>query len=78
MDMNDLKSFHGPKSMCRCGHLGDGPYSDHEDLYVDRGHGKCKKCGCEMFVWKSFTPAFAEMVEKAKGKSDENHMEDNS
>ena len=50
-----------PKSICACGHLGDGPYSDHRDL-IQPGHGGCKipGCSCVRFSWKRFTKAYEE------------------
>lgn len=42
-----------PKSMCRCGHAGDGTHSDHHDT-IATGHGPCSICGpekCPQFSW---------------------------
>jgi hypothetical protein len=79
MDINAAaKVFTGPKSICKCGHLGDGDRSDHEDLIINKGHGKCKVCDCKMFVWSRFTPTFDEIIDKAQGKANENNMENSS
>jgi len=72
-----LEVFVGPKSICKCGHLGDGIQSDHEDL-INVGHGKCKVCDCKMFIWRGFTLSFSEVMDKIKGKVDENNLENNS
>lgn len=55
--------WNAPKSLCGCGHSGDGPDSDHRDDYgpdVSPGHGRClvKGCGCTKFSWLTWTPAF--------------------
>lgn len=39
----------GPKSMCKCGHAGDGEHSDHAGAI---GHGKCFCCNCVKFTWQ--------------------------
>lgn len=39
----------GAKSVCQCGHLGDGADSDHGGLI---GHGPCSQCACAKFTWK--------------------------
>lgn len=58
--------FNGPKSYCKCGHLGDGDNSDHI-ISTDRfgrvtaqGHGPCKVagCSCSKFAWDKFTEPF--------------------
>ncbi len=76
--MNDFK---GPKSVCTCGHTGDGEGSDHLDFIVvergggikvkfdlpDKGHGCCSKCTCRQFIWKKWTDEFREeMLEGVK------------
>lgn len=52
MKVGTLQAFGaiGPKSVCRCGHLGDGARSDHGGLI---GHGPCAKpgCDCGKFTW---------------------------
>lgn len=51
-----------PKSVCRCGHTGDGQNSDHEATVqgLGQGHGACRVsgCGCDKFSWKGFTKEF--------------------
>lgn len=54
-----------PKSFCKCGHLGDGSNSDHEDG-IQPGHGKCKHCACATFTWKAFTPEYGAFMAKEK------------
>ncbi len=55
------KVFVGPKSICTCGHNGDGVNSQHAG-YV--GHGQCmvSKCHCTKFAWEKFQPAFKHML----------------
>jgi len=50
------------KSRCICGHLGDGPKSEHHGL---TGHKRCKHswCDCEQFTWAHFTPAVEAVIE---------------
>ncbi len=58
-----------PKSICGCGHTGDGPNSMHADL-VQRGHGHCignrkgRKCQCERFTWDHWTARFAAILKR--------------
>lgn len=42
---------HG-KSICLCGHTGDGPGSQHANTLAE-GHGPCmvNKCTCLKFTW---------------------------
>ena len=44
--------YYGPKSICSCGHTGDGRYTQHKDR-IAAGHGACKVKGCEckQFTW---------------------------
>jgi hypothetical protein len=70
--------FVGPKSICKCSHLGDGIQSDHEDLINNMGHGRCKVCDCKMFIWSRFTPSFSEVMNKTEGKANENNLENDS
>ncbi len=44
-----------PKSICQCGHTGDGPNSEHSDTFQE-GHGACNECDCVQFTWKELTP----------------------
>lgn len=41
------------KSLCLCGHTGDGAYSMHGGMI---GHGPCSAegCDCKKFTWHSF------------------------
>lgn len=64
-----------PKSMCVCGHSGDGAHSDHSNdspVFMRKpvviGHGRCKmkKCECERFTWKAFTLPFEMALKKIK------------
>jgi len=48
-----------PKSVCKCGHSGDGPNSQHKNDYgpdISPGHGECKArgCSCIKFTWVEF------------------------
>lgn len=47
-----------PKSICVCGHSGDGANSDHHG--AERGHANCgiAGCACRKFVWREFTTPF--------------------
>ena len=47
-----------PKSVCTCGHLGDGARSQHTGF---GGHGSCIFDGgscCEKFTWKAWHPDY--------------------
>ena len=66
MDMYPTK----PKSICTCGHTGDGEDSQHEGqvvgpLHLNNGHGSCKVkgCDCQQFTWKEFLPWFEERLQ---------------
>ena len=50
-------SYKEPKSVCACGHPGDGPDSQHTGV---NGHGACfhAGCKCKQFTWSRFTAAF--------------------
>ncbi len=45
----------GPRSLCTCGHTGDGPGSQHTDTLTP-GHGRCtvRGCACRQFSWSCF------------------------
>ena len=56
--------YNGPKSVCVCGHLGDGDGltkegnpSAHAGL---KGHGMCVhgRCKCVQFTWDGYTREF--------------------
>ncbi len=53
-----------PKSICSCGHTGDGNKSWHEDNGPAQGHGSCGHAGCRCtkFTWAGWTPKYAEFV----------------
>lgn len=44
------------KSMCTCGHIGDGPFTAHADTELETGHGKCMidGCKCKRFKWGEY------------------------
>ena len=50
-------STEGPRSLCTCGHTGDGPGGQHDDR-LSYGHGPCliKGCDCEQFTWAEWLP----------------------
>jgi hypothetical protein len=56
-----------PKSMCKCGHSGDGPESQHDPRYAE-GHGPChvEGCDCEQFTWAGWTIYGQRLVDEAK------------
>lgn len=65
----------GPKSICTCGHSGDGPDSDHGSdneilSQVCPGHGRCTVpgCECERFTWAGFLPKFEQQLAKERAK----------
>jgi hypothetical protein len=49
-----------PASVCKCGHTGDGPNSQHNNT-TEAGHGMCLVDGCECmgFTWDHFTEKHA-------------------
>lgn len=53
-----------PKSVCSCGHLGDGAYGSHAGIL---GHGSCvrENCPCSKFTWAGWCPAYVAALEKA-------------
>lgn len=62
-DRERLEGRSGPKSVCMCGHTGDGPNSEHYDPVMpkgfegeNQGHGHCTVdgCKCGTFVCKGF------------------------
>ena len=55
-----------PRSVGKCGHLGDGPGSEHTDERFTAGHGECKvsNCGCLQFTWAGFTTDFISRMNK--------------
>lgn len=73
--------YKGPKSICKCGHTGDGVDSQHDHIMheeVDEwepGHGECNVCGCERFTWTKFTDDFIS-YRAAKMMEDDDDNED--
>jgi hypothetical protein len=69
------KEFVGPKSLCTCGHTGDGEYSDHADMgghpagAAGAGKAECliKNCNCQRFTWKGWLKKFERFLESQKG-----------
>ena len=57
-----------PKSICTCGHTGDGPNSEHGAKVLPNGHGAClvEGCDCRQFTWAGFTPEFQEELDRDK------------
>ena len=51
----------GAKSICQCGHTGDGPQSDHAGSL---GHHGCmiQGCGCQRFAWGRWTGAAETLI----------------
>lgn len=59
-----------PKSLCTCGHAGDGARSEHTGF---GGHGACiiGDCACGQFSWSRWAPAYNEyMAKKGHWSSD--------
>jgi hypothetical protein len=54
--------FYGPKSLCSCGHTGDGILTQHHDSFSP-GHAECKvkDCLCAQFTWVAWTPEFKKL-----------------
>lgn len=52
--------YYGPKSICKCGHVGDGTISQHHGSVIAPGHGGCKVegCNCIQFTWAGWTEEF--------------------
>jgi hypothetical protein len=69
MKQSNVK-FDGPRSVCACGHTGDGPDSQHEagTLSLAEGHGACtvEGCDCDRFAWKAFRPEFQEALDASR------------
>jgi len=68
MTVLEAMKFDGPKSLCQCGHRGDGPVSMHRDLHMGEGKGPCiaKGCRCQQFVWKKFRTDFKAFLAAGK------------
>jgi hypothetical protein len=52
----------GPRSLCECGHGGDGYPSSHASQNGSPGHGGCyiEGCDCRQFTFAGFYPEFAD------------------
>lgn len=65
------------KSICRCGHTGDGPGSAHTATVQD-GHGACRKrgCACAKFTWAAWRDTPVPSDPKPDARTDpEGHRE---
>lgn len=64
--LSDSRRFsnRAPKSICTCGHHGDGNVSWHAGSGPARGHGRCLHagCNCQKFTWKNWAPAYVEFM----------------
>jgi hypothetical protein len=58
--------FKGSKSICQCGHDGDGTGGGWHA--GPRGHGACSAhgCDCQKFTWAMYTRAFNDAVTAAR------------
>lgn len=65
----NISNFVGPKSICQCGHTGDGENSEHGPT-VAQGHGRCNVpgCLCAHFRWKAYTLAFDKFIQSERKK----------
>lgn len=56
-----------PKSLCTCGHTGDGVGSDHATVLLP-GSGACMEddCSCDHFHWAGWTPEFEKALKKTE------------
>jgi len=65
--------FPKAKSICECGHSGDGSGSAHGDRILGLGHGRClvPGCSCTQFTWKGFTLEFTRLLDKDRRESRE-------
>ena len=64
-----VKTWQGSKSVCTCGHTGDGRWSQHtgRPTMVQNGHGRCLEpgCKCGQFTWGKWTGAFQDALHDA-------------
>ena len=61
------------KSICKCGHTGDGHNSEHASGIINPGHGHCLKCACEWFSWARWNPPYeAALIYKDKAQKEDN------
>ena len=63
----DVLMKHKAKSVCVCGHVGDGEHTAHFDTF-QFGHGACKVegCDCQQFTWARWTEEMQRAIEKVK------------
>lgn len=72
MRKKKIDTIGSPKSVCMCGHDGDGPGSPHGGII---GHGPCyaSGCACKKFTWKAYNAngnaLLAAHSRKARGKT---------
>lgn len=62
-----VPKFLGPKSVCKCGHTGDGKDSNHGSMgYWADGHGACHvpHCACVKFTWVGWTELFKRYIDR--------------
>lgn len=59
-----VASYDGPKSICECGHLGDGPGAEHGGI-IGRGACTAKRCGCGKFIWAACAKMLAAALKAA-------------
>jgi len=63
------KKFVGPKSLCTCGHTGDGENSQHDTFggYAP-GVGRClvNGCGCQRFTWAGWLKKYENFLAAGK------------
>ncbi len=66
MKQSKIEEVRQPKSMCTCGHTGDGYSSEHASVKIGAlGHGRCLRCHCKQFTWSKWLPWFEAVL---KGK----------
>ncbi|RPI56246.1 MAG: hypothetical protein EHM49_00725 [Deltaproteobacteria bacterium] len=74
-----LNEYDKGKSICTCGHLGDGSPSSHiTGLDGQPGHGACRVrgCLCEKFTWADYSDEYKEYLKLVKKDADENLFKD--
>jgi hypothetical protein len=69
---NFPKTYDAPKSICTCGHTGDGPDSQHDaSEFGVKGHGPCHVEGCTecvQFSWAAWTPDYAVVLDVLRAR----------
>lgn len=65
VNRDKLNSWYKPKSVCSCGHTGDGHNSEHRNTSRTPGHGGCQisGCNCRQFTWVAWTPEAKAVLE---------------